>query len=629
MAVRRGKRAGCSPIAPVFALLTIALLMVVYFMAFTVGNSSMVSRGNQKLELTAHIVRMKTERYVQCQSQVQLLRNGQTTVTQAKEVVDGTRKNLETELELLKSRNELATQEVEECKLKKKELSGKQQEGTGSTQRTPFAEEEYQRYMAAIALINGSSRVGRQSTSDLLTALTREVEKQKKLWSESVKLMSECNNAATRYSVVFDAGSTGSRVHVFRYNLTIEPQNTTPKMSLLPFLQLNDELFVQNHAPLSKFDNVHDAAASLTDLLNAAKTYVPHSMHACVPIELKATAGLRRIGRERALAVLDAVRRHFQLGPFWVQKETDSVRILEGYEEGPLAWLTVNYLRGALGGNANSTATILDLGGGSTQIVIHPDDAKVLENQKKFTHEFHVNGRSYLVYQHSYEGNGLHAAKEQLLSAVMAAHASTKEAIPNNNNDNSPNTDNVGDNAHTKTVIDAFPCFPKGYIHQETNVSNIKDGGVSPSMEACVELFRRYVVRKNETCGSDTCGFNGVFQPNVKTASTGPVYAFSYYYDRLKPYMESEVITVGGVASIATRVCGEMKSMEEIKNKTEEKKNGILKEEMECFELSYMFTLLHHGFGYPYEQELHIAKKINGFETAWALGASLVTLEGK
>ncbi|KAH9584048.1 Nucleoside phosphatase GDA1/CD39 [Trypanosoma melophagium] len=626
MALRRNKRrGGCSWVAPVFALFLFSTLIVVYFMAFDVGKSSMVSRGNQKLELTSHIIRMKTERYLQCQSQVKLLRNGQTTVTHAKEAVDGNRRNLEAELELLGNRNELAKQEVEECKQTKENLLGKRNEVPVVTQRTLFMEGEHQRYMAAMAIINGSSSVGRQRAPDLLTALTREVERQRKLWSESAALMSECNNAVTRYSVVFDAGSTGSRVHVFRYNLTIEPQSTTPKTPLLPFLRLNDELFVENHAPLSKFDNVHDAAASLTELLDAAKTYIPHTMHACVPIELKATAGLRRIGRDRAHAVLDAVRRHLQVGPFWLQREMDSVRILEGHEEGPLAWLTVNYLRGALGGNESATATILDLGGGSTQIVIHPDDEKVLENQKKFTHEFRVNGRSYLVYQHSYEGNGLHAAKEQLLNAVVAAHTYDKETVKN-----TANTDRTVDsNVHITNVIDAFPCFPKGYVHPESNVSNIRDGGISPSMEACVELFKRYVVRKNETCGSDTCGFNGIFQPNVTTASKGPVYAFSYYYDRLRPHMEGELITVGGVATIATRVCREMKTLGEIKNNTEVKKNGILKEEMECFELSYLFTLLHHGFGYPHEQELHIAKKINGFETAWALGASLVTLEGK
>ncbi|EKF27055.1 nucleoside phosphatase, putative,guanosine diphosphatase, putative [Trypanosoma cruzi marinkellei] len=407
-----------------FTLLCLFLVTVVYITAYTVGKFSMDARGREKLELTDRIIHSITRRFQECQAQKQLLNNGQATAGMALEIAQETKKKLEMELGLLRNRNTLILQSVEECK---KELELLKENGHGAVTLTLQLDrltKERQLYMDAIAVVNRSSDVGRRQTADVFAAIARELGEWEDAAQKKTELLTNCNNAMRRYSIVIDAGSTGSRVHVFRYNLTSNPHagnfswNGT-RLSLMPFLRLDDELFVENYEPLSKLNNPNDAVASLSPLLEAAKAYIPESLHACVPIELKATAGLRRIGRERAEAVLNVVRRFFARGPFWMQSELDSVRILEGWEEGPLAWLTVNYLRGALNGD-NNTATILDLGGGSTQIVMYPTDPKALDAYAEFSYALKVNGRSFVVYQHSYEGNGLHAAKEQLLQAVAA-----------------------------------------------------------------------------------------------------------------------------------------------------------------------------------------------------------------
>lgn len=57
------------------------------------------------------------------------------------------------------------------------------------------------------------------------------------------------------------------------------------------------------------------------------------------------------------------------------QKASKGVEIMDGKEEGVYAWITVNYLLNRIGnseGESRETAAVMDLGGGSTQIVFEP-----------------------------------------------------------------------------------------------------------------------------------------------------------------------------------------------------------------------------------------------------------------
>jgi len=60
----------------------------------------------------------------------------------------------------------------------------------------------------------------------------------------------------------------------------------------------------------------------------------------------------------------------------------NAVEIMEGSDEGVFAWMTVNFLLGALGGSgiANSKPTI-DLGGGSMQLTFHPKDSATVRDR--------------------------------------------------------------------------------------------------------------------------------------------------------------------------------------------------------------------------------------------------------
>ncbi|KIY98018.1 hypothetical protein MNEG_9944 [Monoraphidium neglectum] len=105
------------------------------------------------------------------------------------------------------------------------------------------------------------------------------------------------------YSVVIDAGSTGSRVHVFRFKQDRRTRS----------LRLLGELFLPTHPGLSSFSGDPRAAAlSLKPLMGAAVKAVPPDLRPATALTLRATAGLRLLPAAKADAVL---REAFALPP--------------------------------------------------------------------------------------------------------------------------------------------------------------------------------------------------------------------------------------------------------------------------------------------------------------------------
>ena len=180
---------------------------------------------------------------------------------------------------------------------------------------------------------------------------------------------SDKSKPIVQYVLMIDAGSTGSRIHVYKFN------------NCGPTPELEDELFKETEkkpggSGLSSYKtDVEGAAKSLDVLMKAAMDTVPEKLKSCTPIAVKATAGLRLLGDEMSEKILDAVRHRLETEyPFpVVSKEENGVVIMDGADEGVYAWITTNYLLRKIGGPADTeTAAIFDLGGGSTQIVFEP-----------------------------------------------------------------------------------------------------------------------------------------------------------------------------------------------------------------------------------------------------------------
>uniref|UniRef100_UPI00398E601A ectonucleoside triphosphate diphosphohydrolase 6 isoform X4 n=1 Tax=Pristiophorus japonicus TaxID=55135 RepID=UPI00398E601A len=197
------------------------------------------------------------------------------------------------------------------------------------------------------------------------------------------------------YGIMFDAGSTGTRIHVFKFT---QMPNESPKLAHETFKALKPGLSAYSDKP-------HLSSKGIHDLLDVAKKSVPSDLWASTPLVLKATAGLRLLPGDKAQHLLDTVKEVFQSSPFLVTD--DCVSIMDGTDEDSLQ------------ASKHNAAGMLDLGGGSTQITFLPHSEMTLQTSPIdcITSIQMFNG-TYTLYSHSYLGLGLMSARLAILGGT-------------------------------------------------------------------------------------------------------------------------------------------------------------------------------------------------------------------
>lgn len=430
---------------------------------------------------------------------------------------------------------------------------------------------------------------------------------------------SDKSKPIVQYALMIDAGSTGSRIHVYRFNNC----GATPELESEVFEMTEKK---KGGSGLSSYKtDAEGAAKSLDVLMDVAMKNVPDKLKACTPVAVKATAGLRLLGAEMSQAILDAVRTRLEtVYPFpVVSKEENGVIIMDGKDEGVYAWITTNYLLGNIGSPEHSpTAAVFDLGGGSTQIVFEPTfkgaiPEKLAEGDHKYKLTF--GGRDFELYQHSHLGYGLMSARESIHKTLI-------------------------DDIHTINPTDSTwisqpvvnPCIAPG-MTKAVDVKLGSDhalgeqitvnmtGPSSPAPAQCRKLAEKILFKEAE-CKLTPCSFNGVHQPSLeKTFSHEDVYTFSYFFDRTDPLGMPESFTLKELHRLTDQVCGGASHWDVFENVP-----GAIEELKDrpdhCLDLNFMMALLHTGYEMPIDREVKIAKKIKNNELGWCLGASLPLL---
>ncbi|KAI9827814.1 MAG: Guanosine-diphosphatase [Thelocarpon impressellum] len=460
----------------------------------------------------------------------------------------------------------------------------------------------------SVAQFVGNSKSEGQSVSDPAVGITK------------CTKSSDPSKPLIQYALMIDAGSTGSRIHVYRFNNC----GSTPELEAEEFKMTEPK---PGGAGLSSYkDDAEGAAKSLDVLLEVALKTVPESLRSCSPIAVKATAGLRKLGKDMADKTLEAVRNRLEtVYPFpVVSRENGGVQIMDGKDEGVYAWITTNYLLGKIGGpDKKPTAAVFDLGGGSTQIVFQPTfkspsggmPEKLEEGDHKYDLKF--GGQEFTLYQHSYLGYGLMEARQSVHKMVVESLVEQEL---------------LDKSSIKKTILN--PCIPPGMTHPVDitlspehrlgpKVTVNMTGPAVGSPAQCRGLVEK-ILEKDAKCELAPCSFRGVHQPSLeKTFAREDVYIFSYFYDRTQPLGMPESFTLRELNDLAARVCageaqwGVFSGVE-----------GALRELQDrpeyCLDLSFMITLLHTGYEMPLDREVKIAKKIKGNELGWCLGARSV-----
>ncbi|KAK4399570.1 Apyrase [Sesamum angolense] len=299
-------------------------------------------------------------------------------------------------------------------------------------------------------------------------------------------LLTSSSTATHNYAVVFDAGSTGSRVHVFAFdsNLALTPIHQTY------------EFFLAITPGLSSYEHDPDAAAlSLKPLLQSAEAVIPADLRAQTPVRLGATAGLRLLPGNASEAILDAVRKLLKTESSLYYRP-DWVSVLQGIDEGGYQWVTINYLLGTLGKSYTSTVGIVDLGGGSVQMAYAISEAAaaaappVADGEDPYVSDKVALGTKYHLYAHS--------------------SSPKSEAFWNKGN----------------------PCITNGYqgTYEYSDVVYKVSPPVSGTSIRRCRLLTRKVLGLDAPCFHRNCSFNGVWNGGGGDGRKN-LYIASFFYD--------------------------------------------------------------------------------------------------
>ncbi|XP_017620442.2 apyrase 2-like [Gossypium arboreum] len=414
---------------------------------------------------------------------------------------------------------------------------------------------------------------------------------------EEIELNSRRVGANSRgnrnYAVIFDAGSSGSRVHVYCFDQNLD---------LVP-IGSDLELFEQLKPGLSYYAKDPQAAAnSLTSLLDKAESVVPLDLRSRTPVRVGATAGLRALGGEASDKILQSVRELLK-SRSTLKSEANWVKILDGSQEGSYEWVTINYLLGNLGRTYHDTVGIVDLGGGSVQMAYAISEnaasraPSVPAGQDNYVNEMYLKGSKYYLYVHSYLHYGLLAARAEILKAT--------------------------EDSGNPCILEGFDGTYK-YGGEEYKASAPSSGS---SMEECRRVTLK-ALKVNDSCTHMKCTFGGIWNGGGGDGQKN-LFVASFFFDRaaeagfIKASDPVAKVQPHSFADAAKRAC----QTKYADAKAIYKDLGESNLAYICMDLVYQYTLLVDGFGLDPYQDVTLVKKVKYrnslVEAAWPLGSAI------
>jgi len=377
--------------------------------------------------------------------------------------------------------------------------------------------------------------------------------------------------ANARYYLIIDAGSTGSKLHVFRNSGSQLDELTVKHVEVKPGLS-------------GYASNLAGAGPALVPLLDEAKRYVPQNAFADTLMWVKATAGVRVLNATVISAVLAAVEEYFSQPencPFNFQ----SAKLLSGEEEASFAFLAVNDLLG----NPAKKVGILDLGGASTQVAFEPEGPIGLGEFMVY-----INRQRQAIYAKSYTLFGLNSATKRYEDALVAAAPAGS------------------------TSVDC-PCLLEGDTSEGEYVNFT---GTSNPAE-CEKLVKS-LMHMDYECLLPPCSLMGNYIPAV----VGSFYAMAgFFYTAnvlgLVGWTETKVLTPGAILAATRHLC----SLDAAKAKQDFLDSKWKYLRTACFNGYHVFYVL-QGYGFAMDDtSVTYAREISNKPLGWARGAVLFETE--
>ena len=200
------------------------------------------------------------------------------------------------------------------------------------------------------------------------------------------------------YMTVIDAGSSGSRLHLYEYAANS------------PLTSLKEIYHAESEPGLSQYaDSPQDAYQAIATLMQQSDNFLlEKNIKTPTPLYILATAGMRLLP-ETTQATIYTHLEH-TLKKEHPEFDLRDIKTISGEMEGLFGWLDVNYLSGTFQNNTPSVAS-LDMGGASTEITYQINNLNNLNNLNKNPIIIRINNTRYTLISQSYLGLGQDQAR--------------------------------------------------------------------------------------------------------------------------------------------------------------------------------------------------------------------------
>ncbi|OAA68361.1 nucleoside diphosphatase [Niveomyces insectorum RCEF 264] len=447
-----------------------------------------------------------------------------------------------------------------------------------------------------------------------------------------------------RWGVIVDAGSSGSRLHVYRWKDPARVIKDAEADELHRLPEIKTKWTKKIRPGVSTFGGQPAAVgpAHLQSLVDYALEIVPADMVADTPIFVMATAGMRFLPAPQQTALLREICAYLQAHTrFALPDCRQNIQVISGETEGLYGWLAANYLLGGFDhpdrhvhGQNHHTYGFLDMGGASAQIAFAPNttEAAAHADDLKLVRLRTLDGdpAEHRVFTATWLGLGVNKARESYVETLVERHHETlalggaipDPCLPKGLRTTFDGTIVEGDGA-AETAAAAAPKSTAAAA-----AGSVGSGGSSNTpllvgtgdFSSCLVNTKPLLGKDTTTCGESThpClvhdpvpsidfhinHFIGVSEYYHSThgffgeKDDDRAYDFSTYQRNVRAFCDQDWTQITDeIAGGGAKETARKKS----KNKDKDKDLGrtIQDAQQACFKASWVISVLHEGIGIP------------------------------
>ncbi|KAI4367979.1 hypothetical protein MLD38_016599 [Melastoma candidum] len=245
------------------------------------------------------------------------------------------------------------------------------------------------------------------------------------IYMVSLYIYSNWSRGTSKFYVVLDCGSTGTRVYVYKASLHHRNDGSLPIIIKSLNEGINQKPKLQSGRAYDRMETepgfdklVHNKSglkSAINPLLLWAQKQIPKHSHETTSLFLYATAGVRRLPDADSKWLLDNAWSILRKSPFMCER--DSVRIISGTEEAYYGWAALNYRTGMFGAiPKKETFGALDLGGSSLQVTF--ENREGVQNATGL--KLRIGGNNHDLNAYSLSGYGLNDAFDKSVTLLVS-----------------------------------------------------------------------------------------------------------------------------------------------------------------------------------------------------------------